>query len=42
MQTLPIVITVSRLRVLHSALRETFLKVANIQKETAKRHRNQL
>ena len=42
MQTLRIVITLSHLRALHDALRETFLKVTNNEILTAKRHRSQL
>ena len=42
MQTLRIVITLSHLRALHDALRETFLKVTNNEIFTAKRHRSQL
>ena len=42
MQTLRIVITLSHLRALHDALRETFLKVTNVYNKTTKRHRNQL
>ena len=38
MQTLRIVITLSHLRALHDALRETFLKVTNNEILTAKRH----
>ena len=40
--TLRIVLTLSHLRALHDALRETFLKVTNNEMLTAKRHRNHL
>ena len=42
MQTLRIVITLSHLRALYDAPRETFLKVTNNEILTAKRHRRQL
>ena len=42
MQTRRIVTTLSHLRALHNALRETFLKVTNNEMLTAKRHRSQL
>ena len=42
MQTLQIVLTLSYLKTLHDALRETFLKVTNNEMWPTKRHRNQL